>query len=239
MDEDAAPVQDCRTLLAGTASASRLEVQAWRPTFKLSQNKDAGRTRTGCRWGWIRRVRPPIAQLMRTWSRTVRLAVFDCDGTLIDGQAAICEAMEAPLPRVSACRLAARGDVRRAVGLSPAAGHRAGCCPMRPELLRGTDRRAYKRGVPRRARARGSCRSRCTKASPMLACASSAPAGSWASPPGMSRARDWSIAWPVQRPFAACSSRSRRPTSHPSKPHPAMLEAALPEAGMRTRRGTR
>ena len=46
-----------------------------------------------------------------------RLALFDCDGTLIDGQASICEAMElafaahglAPPPR---------GDVRRAVGLS-------------------------------------------------------------------------------------------------------------------------
>ncbi len=48
---------------------------------------------------------------------TARLALFDCDGTLIDGQASICAAMEdafcahglPPPPR---------GDVRRAVGLS-------------------------------------------------------------------------------------------------------------------------
>jgi phosphoglycolate phosphatase len=47
----------------------------------------------------------------------VKLAVFDCDGTLIDGQASICDAMELafadhrlpPPPR---------NDIRRAVGLS-------------------------------------------------------------------------------------------------------------------------
>jgi phosphoglycolate phosphatase len=47
----------------------------------------------------------------------VKLAVFDCDGTLVDGQAAVCEAMEtafaeAGLPRPP------RNDVRRIVGLS-------------------------------------------------------------------------------------------------------------------------
>lgn len=46
-----------------------------------------------------------------------RLALFDCDGTLIDGQASICEAMEAAF---AAHGLAPppRGAVRRAVGLS-------------------------------------------------------------------------------------------------------------------------
>lgn len=48
---------------------------------------------------------------------TVRLAVFDCDGTLVDGQAAVCEAMEAAF---AALGLAAppRGRIRRIVGLS-------------------------------------------------------------------------------------------------------------------------
>lgn len=47
----------------------------------------------------------------------MKLAVFDCDGTLIDGQASICEAMEAAF---SAFGLIAppRGRIRRAVGLS-------------------------------------------------------------------------------------------------------------------------
>jgi phosphoglycolate phosphatase len=48
---------------------------------------------------------------------TVRLAVFDCDGTLVDGQASVCAAMEqgfaaAGLPAPT------RSDVRRIVGLS-------------------------------------------------------------------------------------------------------------------------
>lgn len=48
---------------------------------------------------------------------TAPLAIFDCDGTLIDGQASICEAMEAAF---AAFDLAApdRNEVRRAVGLS-------------------------------------------------------------------------------------------------------------------------
>ena len=46
-----------------------------------------------------------------------RLAVFDCDGTLVDGQAAICETME---DAFAAAGLAApsRQHIRRVVGLS-------------------------------------------------------------------------------------------------------------------------
>lgn len=48
---------------------------------------------------------------------TVRLAVFDCDGTLVDGQASVCAAMEQGF---AAAGLAApsRNEVRRIVGLS-------------------------------------------------------------------------------------------------------------------------
>ena len=59
----------------------------------------------------------------------MRLAVFDCDGTLVDGQADVCWAMERafgraglPAPDVSA--------VRRAVGLSLPQAVRA----LAPEL---------------------------------------------------------------------------------------------------------
>ncbi|WP_230292804.1 HAD-IA family hydrolase [Croceicoccus sp. Ery5] len=46
-----------------------------------------------------------------------RVAIFDCDGTLVDGQANVCEAMEEAF---AACSLAAppRTLIRRAVGLS-------------------------------------------------------------------------------------------------------------------------
>ena len=48
---------------------------------------------------------------------TVRLALFDCDGTLVDGQAGVCDAMDAAFADVG---LAApdRHFVRRIVGLS-------------------------------------------------------------------------------------------------------------------------
>lgn len=47
----------------------------------------------------------------------VKLAIFDCDGTLVDGQAGVCNAMDAAF---TACGLALpdRHQVRRIVGLS-------------------------------------------------------------------------------------------------------------------------
>lgn len=47
----------------------------------------------------------------------MKLAVFDCDGTLIDGQASICEAMEAAFAAFT-LRAPPRATIRRAVGLS-------------------------------------------------------------------------------------------------------------------------
>ena len=48
---------------------------------------------------------------------SVRLAVFDCDGTLVDGQAAVCEAMETAFASAG-LPAPPRGDIRRIVGLS-------------------------------------------------------------------------------------------------------------------------
>ena len=46
-----------------------------------------------------------------------RLAIFDCDGTLVDGQAAVCIAMESAFAE-SALPAPDRHDIRRIVGLS-------------------------------------------------------------------------------------------------------------------------
>ena len=46
-----------------------------------------------------------------------RLAIFDCDGTLVDGQAAVCTAMERAFSE-SALAAPSRHDIRRIVGLS-------------------------------------------------------------------------------------------------------------------------
>ena len=48
---------------------------------------------------------------------TVRLALFDCDGTLVDGQAAVCNAMEAAFTDIG-LPAPDRHQVRRIVGLS-------------------------------------------------------------------------------------------------------------------------
>lgn len=53
----------------------------------------------------------------------MKLAIFDCDGTLVDGQAPICEAMEATFAQFD-LPPPSRGLIRRAVGLSlPQAMH--------------------------------------------------------------------------------------------------------------------
>ena len=48
---------------------------------------------------------------------SVRLAVFDCDGTLVDGQAAVCDSMEVAFAEVGLPQ-PNRNAVRRIVGLS-------------------------------------------------------------------------------------------------------------------------
>ena len=45
-----------------------------------------------------------------------KLAVFDCDGTLVDSQANICRAMEAAFAQRRPARAAARGDPPRSSG---------------------------------------------------------------------------------------------------------------------------
>lgn len=48
---------------------------------------------------------------------STQLAIFDCDGTLIDGQASICEAMELAFAK-NDLEAPERNQIRRAVGLS-------------------------------------------------------------------------------------------------------------------------
>jgi phosphoglycolate phosphatase len=155
-----------------------------------------------------------------------RLAVFDCDGTLIDGQASICDAMDRAFGELG-LPLPNRNEVRRAVGLSlPQAVQR---------LLSGGDDAvhrglvdAYKKHF-RAARAAGTL-------SQVLF-------------PGMADllgrldAEGWLLGVATgmsQRGLEHCLASHgirdlfvtlQTADFHPSKPHPAMLEAALAEAG--------
>jgi phosphoglycolate phosphatase len=156
----------------------------------------------------------------------VKLAVFDCDGTLVDGQAAVCDAMgiafaEAGLPAPD------RGEVRRIVGLSLPQAVRAlapGADPDRQ--MAAVD--AYKSAF-RASREDGRLEEPLYDGLRELL--------------GALHAEGWALAVATgksDRGLAACLSGHGIDTlfvslqtadRHPSKPHPAMLEAAMAEAG--------
>jgi phosphoglycolate phosphatase len=161
---------------------------------------------------------------------SLRLAVFDCDGTLVDGQAGICAAMEAAFARFG-LPLPPRNAVRRAVGLSlPQAIAR-----LRPQT-NDNERRllvdAYKTAF-RAARESGELEQplypgiadllgRLARAGWLIGVAT-----------GMSRrGLDHCLAvHGIANHFVTRQTAD----AHPSKPHPAMLEAALNETGVAAR----
>lgn len=157
---------------------------------------------------------------------TVRLAIFDCDGTLVDGQAAICDSMEtafasAGLPAPD------RHDVRRIVGLS---------LPQAIRLLApDADDALHHRAVDAYKEAFRACRLEGTLEEPLF--------------DGIAEIlvslaeRGWTLGVATgksDRGLASCLATHgladhfvtlQTADRHPSKPHPAMLEAALVEAG--------
>ncbi len=155
-----------------------------------------------------------------------RLAVFDCDGTLVDGQADVCWAMERAFSRAG---LAAPDNhaVRRIVGLSLPAAVRS----LAPGLSDDQNRAVteFYRSSFRARREEG------LLDEPLY--------------DGIAELLDdlhaggWSLAVATgksDRGLAACLATHgisdlfvslQTADRHPSKPHPAMLEAALLEAG--------
>jgi phosphoglycolate phosphatase len=155
----------------------------------------------------------------------MKLAVFDCDGTMVDGQASICAAMEAAFA-AAGHSAPDRGRVRRIVGLSlPQAIRRLAPGMNDTALAAAVD--AYKHAF-RAARADGSLQQ------PLFA--------------GIADlvARLGDAGWQLgvatgmsQRGLVHCLASHglshhfctlQTADFHPSKPHPAMLEAALAEA---------
>lgn len=156
---------------------------------------------------------------------SVRLAVFDCDGTLVDGQASICAAMESAFA-AHALPLPDRAEVRRAVGLSLPQAIRRLLPEVAPDLQRDLVE-GYKQAF-RDARQSGALQQplfegiaevlrRLHDAGWRLGVAT-----------GMSRrGLDHCLAMHgLSHLFATLQTAD----DHPSKPHPAMLEAALFEA---------
>lgn len=156
----------------------------------------------------------------------MRLAVFDCDGTLVDGQADVCWAMERAFARAG---LAAPdvSAVRRAVGLSLPQAVRA----LAPELSEDQNSAVteFYRTSFRARREEG------LLDEPLYDGIAELLAGL--------HDAGWSLAVATgksDRGLAACLKTHgiadlfvslQTADRHPSKPHPAMLEAALFEAG--------
>lgn len=158
---------------------------------------------------------------------TRRLAVFDCDGTLIDGQASICSAMEAAFAEF-ALPLPPRNEVRRAVGLSLPQAVRRLLGDSGEEFHREIVE-AYKRHF-RMARAAGVLEQPLIEGiAPLL---------------DLLRAQGWLLGVATgmsdrglthclaSHGLSDCFVTLQTADRHPSKPHPAMLEAAMFEAAV-------
>ncbi len=158
----------------------------------------------------------------------MKLAVFDCDGTLVDGQASICEAMEAAFA-AQGLPAPERPAIRRAVGLSLPQAMRA-LLPTSDAALQHTLTGHYKDAF-REARSQGRV------SQPLFA--------------GIAETlrqladEGWTLGVATgmsDRGLALCLAANdiadlfvtlQTADRHPSKPHPAMLQAALSEAGAR------
>ena len=159
---------------------------------------------------------------------SVRLAVFDCDGTLSDGQAGVCDAMDAAFA-AAGLPPPDRHRVRRTVGLSLPYAIRH-IAPEAPEELQALAVEAYKDAF-RRSRLEG------TLSEPLYA--------GIAEVLGRLKARGWVLGVATGKSdrglrsclvthgifdlFATLQTADR----HPSKPDPSMLETAMAEARAR------
>lgn len=157
---------------------------------------------------------------------TTRLAVFDCDGTLVDGQADVCWAMERAFARAGLPAPDAL-VVRRSVGLSlPVAVRELAPAVSEDELRTVTE---YYRSSFRARREEG------LLDEPLYDGIADLLTGL--------HGAGWQLAVATgksDRGLAACLAAHgiadlfvslQTADRHPSKPHPAMLEAALFEAG--------
>ena len=156
-----------------------------------------------------------------------RLAVFDCDGTLVDSQAGICAAMDAAFA-AAALPAPDRHAVRRIVGLS--LEQAIGALIPRETSARHAEVATHYRAAFRASHENGALTEPLYDGIAELL--------------DTLRARGWLLGVATgksDRGLVHCLARHglsdhfvtlQTADRHPSKPHPAMLEAALAEAGV-------
>ena len=155
---------------------------------------------------------------------TIRLAVFDCDGTLVDSQANICRAMEEAF-LLSGLEPPPREVTRRIVGLSLVEAMRA----LRPDVDHHRLANDYKDAF-RRLRASDGLDDE-----PLFPGVAEAIerllAGGWVLGVATGKS-DRGLAHVLERhALAHAFTTLQTADRHPSKPDPAMLLAAMAEAG--------
>ncbi len=158
-----------------------------------------------------------------------RLAVFDCDGTLVDGQADICDTMEEAFAHAKVAS-PSRDNVRRIVGLSLPVAIRE-LSPGLAEEQVATITAAYKNAYFER-RQKGLLHEPLYDGIAQLLRDLHGAGWSLAVATGKSDRGLNAVlaAHGLMDMFVSLQTADR----HPSKPHPAMLEAAVFEAGAQT-----
>jgi len=158
---------------------------------------------------------------------TNKLALFDCDGTLVDSQANICQAMEAAF-RLHGLAAPARPAIRRIVGLSLVEAMR-GLLPDANDARHHALAADYKAAF-RQMRASGEMDEE-PLFDGMVAALDVLAADGWLfgvatgkSDRGLAHVLD---VHGIAGRFVTLQTADR----HPSKPHPSMIETAMAEAG--------
>jgi phosphoglycolate phosphatase len=157
---------------------------------------------------------------------SVKLAVFDCDGTLADGQAAVCSAMEEAFAAVGRSA-PPRSAIRRIVGLSLPQAIRT-LDPTAPAETQAATVDAYRQSFFR-AREQGRVSEPLFDGIADLLKTLHAKGWTLGVATGKSDRglTGCLVAHGVLDLFATLQTADR----HPSKPHPGMLETAMAEAG--------
>ena len=156
----------------------------------------------------------------------MRCAVFDCDGTLVDGQAAVCDSMEAAFAEAGLLS-PDRNAVRRIVGLSlpQAVMHLA---PETEKDARAAVVEAYKAHF-RATRESGALRE--VLYDGIRETLHALHDADWMLAVATGKSHRGLTATLETNGLAALFTSLQTADGHPSKPHPAMLEAALVECG--------
>lgn len=158
---------------------------------------------------------------------TARLALFDCDGTLVDGQAGVVNAMEAAFAEVD-LPAPDRHQVRRIVGLSLPQAIRL-LAPAASEAQRHAADTAYREAF-RAAREAGSLVEPLYEGIAELIAALSADGWILGVATGKSqRGLEHCLA---THGLSSHFTTLQTADDHPSKPHPSMIDTALAETGV-------